>query len=291
MNTVRTETQRRFPVSRVVSAIGAFAATSVAIWVGLPVLIPVYLILSFIAIREFAVMMELRDIPIRKRSIWFMTLLTLPAALPVTYPGMSELAVGISWRELLLGVFAIYLVTLELIKPNRNSLNCIVFSMFGYFYIPWLFSYMITLRLTPDPELGIWYLALPVLAVIGSDVGGFLIGSLFGRNKLAPLISPNKTVEGSLGGIALAAAFVITAQFFLQRAGIEVPVASVIIFSVVMALGAQLGDLFESMLKRWIGVKDAGVFLPGHGGVLDRIDSHLFALPLAYFYLSLFVLK
>ena len=137
MNTVSTETRsRRFPTSRVLSAILAFVATSLAIWVGLPLLIPVYLILSFIAIQEYAQMMSLRGIPIRKRSLWLATLLTLPAALPLSYPGMIELAAGVSWRELLLAVFALYLVTLELIKPNRNSLHCIVFSLFGYFLFP-----------------------------------------------------------------------------------------------------------------------------------------------------------
>lgn len=287
MNTVRTETRSRFPTSRVMSAILAFVGTSLAIWVGLPLLVPVYLILSFIAIREYSRMMGLRGIPIRKRSLWLATLLTLPAALPLAYPGMIELAAGISWRELLLAVFALYLVTLELVKPNRNSLNCIVFSLFGYFYIPWLFSYLITLRFTPDPILGIWYLALPVLAIVGSDVGAYLAGTMFGRRKLAPLISPNKTVEGSIGGIVLAIAFVVIAQFFLQRSGIQVKLGNLALFSIVVAFGAQLGDLFESMLKRWIGVKDSGVFLPGHGGVLDRIDSHLFALPLAYLFLSL----
>lgn len=289
MNTVSAETRRRFPTSRVLSAIVAFVGTSLAVWVGLPLLIPVYLILSFIAIQEYSQMMSLRGIPIRKRSLWLATLLTLPAALPLSYPGMVELAAGVSWRELLLGVFALYLVTLELIKPNRNSLNCIVFSLFGYFYIPWLFSYLITLRFTPDPVLGLWYLALPVLAIVGSDVGAYLAGTLFGRRKLAPLISPNKTVEGSVGGVVLAIAFVLIAQYFLQRADLQVNVGNLALFSAVVAFGAQLGDLFESMLKRWIGVKDAGVFLPGHGGVLDRIDSHLFALPLAYLFLSLFV--
>jgi phosphatidate cytidylyltransferase len=289
VNTVSAETRSRFPASRVLSAIVAFVGTSLAIWVGLPLLIPVYLILSFIAIQEYSQMMSLRGIPIRKRSLWLATLLTLPAALPLGYPGMVELAAGVSWRELLLGVFALYLVTLELIRPNRNSLHCIVFSLFGYFYIPWLFSYLITLRFTPDPVLGIWYLALPVLAIVGSDVGAYLVGTLLGRRKLAPLISPNKTVEGSIGGAVLAIAFVLTAQYFLQRADLLVNVGNLALFSAVVAFGAQLGDLFESMLKRWIGVKDAGVFLPGHGGVLDRIDSHLFALPLAYLFLSLFV--
>jgi phosphatidate cytidylyltransferase len=291
VNTVSTGTRRRFPVSRVLSAIFAFAGTGLAVWAGLPLLIPVYLILSFIGIHEYSTMMSLRGIPIRKRSLWFATLLTLPAALPLSYPGMVELAAGVSWRELLLGVFALYLVTLELIRPNRNSLHCIVFSLFGYFYVPWLFSYLITLRFTPDPVQGLWYLALPVLAIVGSDVGAFLVGSLFGRNKLAPLISPNKTVEGALGGVGLAVVFVLVTQHFLQQSGIRIDLWNLALFSIVVALGAQLGDLFESMLKRWIGVKDAGIFLPGHGGVLDRIDSHLFALPLAYLFLSLLVFR
>lgn len=282
---------RRVPVARILSSFLAFLVALAGIWIGLPLLAPAYLFLSFVAVQEYSAMMNLRGIPIRRRSLWVATLLTLPASLPLSYPGMRPLFEGVSWRETLLGLFATYLIVAELVRPNRNSLHAIVFTLFGYLYIPWLFGYVITLRYTPNAELGMWYLALPMLAIIASDVGAYVIGSLFGRRRLAPLISPNKTLEGALGGIVLAVVVVTTTTFLLeQRLQLSVDLYQSLLFSVLIATAAQLGDLFESLLKRWVGVKDAGIFLPGQGGVLDRIDSHLLAIPVTYYFVTLFVL-
>ncbi|MEX2535298.1 MAG: phosphatidate cytidylyltransferase [Trueperaceae bacterium] len=279
------------PVARILSSFLAFIAALLVLWVGLPLLAPVYLGLSWVAVQEFSVMMNLRGIPIRRRSLWVATLLTLPAALPLSYPGMEALHASISWREALLGIFALYLITLEVVKPNRNSLYTTVFTLFGYLYIPWLFSYILTLRYTPDGEQGIWYLMLPLLAIVAADVGGYVVGSLFGKHELAPQISPRKTLEGALGGLVLAIVVVSASLFLLENwFNLRVDVYDGLLFSVLVASAAQLGDLFESLLKRWVGVKDAGVFLPGQGGVLDRIDSHLFAIPATYYFITLFIL-
>ncbi|HET9026052.1 MAG TPA: phosphatidate cytidylyltransferase [Trueperaceae bacterium] len=286
------ETRARKHLPRIVSALVAFVVTLLVLWVGLPLLAPVYLILTLVAVQEYTALMSLRGIPIRKRSIWVAAVLTLPASLPISYPGMQPLIAGVSWREALIGLFALYLVALELANPNRNSLQAVVFSFFGYLYIPWLFGYIITLRYTPDGVLGLWYLTLPALAVVATDVGAYIFGSLFGKRQLAPLISPNKSVEGSIGGLVLAAAVVGAALVYLERrAGLHVNVYDGLLFSLLVSSAAQLGDLFESLLKRWAGVKDAGVFLPGHGGVLDRIDSALIAFPVTYFFVTLVILR
>src|SRR5690606_35677762 len=195
-------------LQRVISALVALAVALVTLWVGLPLLAPAYVGLTLVALREYTYMMNLRGIPIRTRSLYVAAVLTLPASLPISYPGMQPLIAGVSWREALIGLFALYLVALELANPNRNSLQAVVFSFFGYLYIPWLFGYIITLRYTPDGVLGLWYLTLPALAVVATDVGAYIFGSLFGKRQLAPLISPNKSVEGSIGGLVLAAAVV-----------------------------------------------------------------------------------
>jgi phosphatidate cytidylyltransferase len=283
---------RRFPLSRIISAFLAFVLAVVVFWIGLPALGPAYLILSVIALQEYAVMMNLRGIPIRKRSLWVATLLTLPASLPVTYPGMAPLIDGVSWREALIGIFALYLITLEIIRPNEHSMNAVIYTLFGYFYIPWLFGYIITLRYTPDGELGLWYLMLPMLAIMASDVGAYIVGSLFGRRKLAPEISPNKTLEGSFGGLGLAVIVVTFTTYWLEAGlRLRVDLYDAILFSILVASAAQLGDLFESLIKRWAGVKDAGFFLPGHGGALDRLDSVLFAVPVTYYFVTLVILR
>jgi phosphatidate cytidylyltransferase len=279
------------PSARILSSFLAFLAALVVSWVGLPLLAPVYLALTFVAVQEYSVMMNLRGIPVRRGSLWVASLLTLPAALPLGYPGMAALHDSISWREALLGIFALYLITMEIVRPNRNSLYTMVFTLFGYLYIPWLFSYIITLRYTPDGALGIWYLTLPILAIVAADVGGYVVGSLLGRHELAPLISPRKTLEGALGGLLLAILVVSGTLFLLERwLTLRVDLYDGLLFSVLVASAAQLGDLFESLMKRWVGVKDAGVFLPGQGGVLDRIDSHLFAIPATYYFITLIIL-
>ncbi len=278
--------------TRILAAFAFFAVALLVLWVGLPLLAPAYLVLTLVGLQEYAALMNLRGIPIRKRSLWVAAVLTLPASLPVTYPGMQPLIAGVSWREALIALLALYLVGLELANPNRNSLQTVVFSLFGYLYIPWLFGYIVTLRYTPDGVLGLWYLTLPTLAVVATDVGAYAFGSMFGRRRLAPLISPNKTVEGSLGGLALAVVVVGTATYLLERfTRLHVDVYDAALFSLLVSSAAQLGDLFESLLKRWAGVKDAGVFLPGHGGVLDRIDSALIAFPVTYFFVTLVILR
>lgn len=280
------------PVARVASGLIAFAIALGALWLGLPALGPIYLALGLIGVQEFAAMMRLRGIHVHRRSLWVATILTLPASLPLSYPGMPELAPGVGWRELALGMFALYLIALEIARPRRESIQILACSLLGYVYIPWFFGYLLTMRYTPDGVLGLWYLTLTVLAIIASDVGGYVFGSWLGRRPLAPDISPNKTVEGALGGLALAVVVVGATAAGLERfLQLRVELYHVLLFPLMVAAAAQLGDLFESMLKRWAGVKDTGIFLPGQGGVLDRIDSHLFALPVTYWFVTLLILR
>lgn len=148
----------------------------------------------------------------------------------------------------------------------------------GLLYVPLLLSQILLLRAEPSGEL--WIL-LVLLIVMSGDSAAFYIGTAFGRNRLYPAVSPKKSIEGSLGGLAgsLAGAFLAKFTFF---PGLSV--ADCIITAVVLGLLGQLGDLFESLLKRSCGVKDSGTIVPGHGGILDRIDSILFAAPVAWWY-------
>jgi phosphatidate cytidylyltransferase len=126
-----------------------------------------------------------------------------------------------------------------------------------------------------------------VLAVFADDTAAYFGGRLLGRHKLAPTISPGKTWEGFLFGTG-AAIFVVFVTLYQDRRGF-LTIGQAVVLGVVVALAAPLGDLFESMLKRDMGVKDSGKLLAGHGGVLDRIDAILFSFPAAYFTIDAFL--
>jgi phosphatidate cytidylyltransferase len=125
-------------------------------------------------------------------------------------------------------------------------------------------------------ESGRWLLFLAIVIVALADVGGYVAGRLFGKNKLAPIISPGKTWEGFAGGMLLQILLIAGLMWQLP----QLRLIELTILVIPVALYSVLGDLFESMIKRHSGVKDSSQLLPGHGGVLDRIDGFMAALPL-----------
>lgn len=134
-------------------------------------------------------------------------------------------------------------------------------------------------------EAGQWMLLLAIVVIALADIGGYIAGNLFGKHKLAPVVSPGKTWEGFAGGMV----FQLLLIGGLVLALPDLEVGALIILIIPVALYSVLGDLFESMLKRHSGVKDSSQLLPGHGGVLDRIDGFMAALPL--FALSLSIMS
>lgn len=144
----------------------------------------------------------------------------------------------------------------------------------GLFYVPLLLQ--LALYLTPVEQ------CMALLAAVASDTGGYYAGSMFGKHKLWPVISPKKTWEGFFGGMALC----VVVCFALGLIGnaaewrmLNVSAFGWILIGLVLHQAALFGDFFESALKRSLGVKDSGTILPGHGGILDRIDSILFTIP------------
>ncbi|HRO66457.1 MAG TPA: phosphatidate cytidylyltransferase [Pseudobdellovibrionaceae bacterium] len=145
-------------------------------------------------------------------------------------------------------------------------------SILGFLYVGLLPSFAV--RILELPQGVLWFLVL-LGVVFAGDIGAYLTGMAFGRRKLMPLISPKKTVEGALGGLACSVFVGAVGAVLLQK-----PIAFVVLLSAATAIVAQFGDLFESQLKRVADVKDSGRIMPGHGGVLDRIDGVLFASPI-----------
>ena len=140
-----------------------------------------------------------------------------------------------------------------------------------------------------DPNVGFFYMILCLTVAVACDTGAYFVGRAYGRRKLAPAISPNKTVEGALGGLVLGVVGAVLAKLaFGSLPGqlshdLSYPAAA--LFGLVIGVASILGDLVESVLKRDADVKDAGSLLPGMGGVLDRVDAVLLAIPVTYYLL------
>ena len=166
-------------------------------------------------------------------------------------------------------------------KPEARTLRAVLAVLLMSL---WVGAPLAHLGLFPHTRYGI---VLILIAVVGpwiSDSGAYFAGRFFGRHLLFPSLSPKKTIEGGVGGLLLTLVIVTPVAYVLLDFGL----AKALIIGAVVSIASQCGDLFESSLKRILDVKDLGNFLPGHGGVLDRVDSLLFTAPAVY-YISLFV--
>lgn len=147
----------------------------------------------------------------------------------------------------------------------------------GLLYLPLLLGHLVLLRQLPEGQEWIF---LTLMAVMACDTSAYFTGSNFGKRKLYPAVSPNKSQEGAVGGVLGAVIAVLLAKlFFLPQIGF----GAACLVGVLIGCAGQIGDLFESLLKRACDVKDSGTLIPGHGGVLDRLDSLLFTFPLSYY--------
>jgi len=172
-------------------------------------------------------------------------------------------------------VYAIALILMIPILRNQveGQLQRISLAIVGFVYVGWMFGHLAFLA---DSTHAYGYLLYLLLAVQVNDVAAFTFGQLFGRHKLRPAISPNKTLEGSLGALAVSLALPWLLWFSFPHFG----PAQLLLTGLIVGVGGQLGDLSISVIKRDLGVKDMGSAIPGHGGVLDRIDSLIYTTPL-----------
>jgi phosphatidate cytidylyltransferase len=182
-------------------------------------------------------------------------------------------------RECLLPMLILWLLVclgkLALTYPSE-SFPEVSFNFISVLYTVVLLSHLYLLRQLPR---GIAWTFLTFFLVWATDTGAYLVGRQFGRHPLAPKISPNKTIEGSLGGLMFSLA---VALVFWRLAG-GASWDTYLVLGAIVGVSAQVGDLFESALKRGAGIKDSGNLIPGHGGILDRFDSFIFVVPLIYY--------
>jgi len=165
--------------------------------------------------------------------------------------------------------------------PQRLAADDLGKALFGPVYAALPLALLILIDMRPKGPIWIFFLLIVVFA---GDTGAFYFGRLLGRHKLYEAVSPNKTWEGAIGGLV---ASIMAASLFFRLIGPCTLDLKVLILVVILSIAGQVGDLCESMLKRNHGVKDSGRLLPGHGGILDRIDGLLFAIPVLYVYLRL----
>ncbi len=219
--------------------------------------------------------------------------LELKADAGVAYLGAAGLTVAFivdapaKAPDLLLIALAAFLVivfvtqTFRFQKDFSKMLTGMGVTVLGVLYLAFLGGFLISTRVGFNPDLSTKLLLFFFVVIFGSDSGQYFTGKALGKHKLAPAISPGKTVEGAVGGLVFAAGFaaLCTLLFFP-----ELPYQFSIPLGVVMAALGMLGDLAESAIKRGSKTKDAASILPGHGGLLDRLDSLLFNAPVLYYF-------
>src|SRR5262245_14213024 len=268
-------------MARVLSAIVFLPILFAALWLGAPI--------WFSAIAAAGIMLGLYEYyRLASRGGEVQGLAAAAATLAAFYFGQRELIVAII-AALVVVELLVQFFTRARDEDFSESLPVAATRVFGVLYVAVLGGYIIALRVIESPEiprLAPKLLTLFFIVVFAGDTGAYYTGRAAGRKRLAPRVSPGKTVEGAIGGLLGNVAAALLAHFtFFPELKIVYGVPLVLVMG---ALGIT-GDLCESMLKRGARAKDAGGLIPGHGGLLDRLDSMLFNAPLLYYFYRIFL--
>lgn len=264
-----------------------------------PALLVVLLIVSCFGQLEFYALANFGDIPVFRYFGLFSGAALITGTFMTTGPTPEAMATAYKWQAIII-MLSLMIVFVRQFpqKHNDKPLATIACTLLGIFYVPFLMNFFSHLALewdeggvfarnNPTGRLLVFY---PILVTKFSDIGAYFTGITIGRNKLLPRISPGKTWEGLVGGTI---ASVIVSVVFLHFNGyhlgkVELNIVHAVVLGIVLALVGVVGDMFESLLKRASGLKDSSALIPGMGGVLDVVDSLLFAVPVFYAYLRVF---
>ena len=212
------------------------------------------------------------DLVTHKRLVIYAMVMAFLTSMPCSLPYLSLL------MKLAVFVFFCLLLGELLISHATLPFENVVLTFFAGAVIPYCLTALVRLHGYPN---GRFYILLPFVIAFLSDTGAYFAGRAFGRHKLAPVISPNKTIEGVIGGVLGAVVGVLLYCVVLQKAfRFEVHYLYVPVYGILGSLGAVFGDLCFSAIKRQTGIKDYGNLIPGHGGILDRFDSMTVVAPL-----------
>jgi len=254
-------------------------------------LVPLFLIiqygpplLSFLVLQAFilAALLEFFGLA-RKRKLHPQVVLGLIIAFIISFSfffrTVFPLDAALFAAFLLTAVF--FVASFQRVEQLPYFTQSITVTFFGAFYIsfPMNYLYLITV------ERGVYAIYFLCAVIFLGDSGAYFFGKLIGRHKMTPLASPNKTWEGSVGGIVFAVLGALAARQLFFR---DVGLGTALLCGILVHAAAQVSDPLESLFKRAVGVKDSSNFLPGHGGFLDRIDSFLLAAPAFYYFIKFF---
>lgn len=252
-------------------------AVMIAILVAIVYITPVQYSVIFMSIVTFLAICELLRTSQNK--------IVRKSILPVAFLGaLTPIMLYMDSFTLIVNVFSVvFIVLLYLIYHEKMDFNDVSFLIAALIVLPSAINSLTYIFFMQNGKI---LILIPMIAAWGSDVFAYLFGRTFGRHKLAPSISPNKTIEGSLGGMFGGAVGMLIFGYFTQNF-IVIPWIILVIMGVFGAIVGQMGDLFFSMIKRQAGIKDYSKLIPGHGGILDRFDSVIFTAPLALAFLML----
>jgi phosphatidate cytidylyltransferase len=229
---------------------------------------------TFIGLYEFFYMVEKKGVRLFK-PFGLLVGVLIPISIYFRFP-IKE---GWQFLFVVIGLFLLFLLELTKKKTHQPILS-ISATIFGILYISWCFSFLIRIRQLPEGALLAGFL---LLVTKSSDIGAYLWGKKFGKTLLLERVSPKKSLEGALGGFFTSLGVGLIFSLFIESINFWEKFFLIIILAII----AQLGDLFESLIKRDCQVKDSGKILPGMGGVLDVIDSIIFTAPTFYLYLTM----
>ncbi len=246
-------------------------------------------LLTYLALLEFFRMAEFKGIKPATKTTLFSSFVIII----FTYLETIGLIEG-EITNSILPLCSVIICTWLLLQPKPGTISDIAASIFGLFYLGFLPSYWIKLRelesvISSDKGFisfenlsnttGLHLTLTSCFLIVASDIGSYFVGKSFGKKSLSP-ISPSKTIEGLIGGISCSISLAIFFAFLLNW---ENPLLIGVLYGILISFMALVGDLIESMMKRDAKIKDSGTFLPGHGGILDRIDSYIFTPSVLYY--------
>jgi len=242
-------------------------------------------LLALLAWHEFCLMFQYKKTP-----LWYSGgMVSIILLLGCAWLGNSQETM------LVITVATLLVIGKTVVSFGKFSIVNAAITLLGILYIGLPFAHLLLLRFTEQSvylntslgmlSAGAAYLWLAFVGTWANDTAAFFVGSKFGRHKLCPAVSPGKTREGAVGGVVGSMVAILFLGMLFQ-----IPFIHSVLIGFMVGIIAPFGDLAESVIKRYAGVKDSGNILPGHGGILDRFDSIMFVVPVVYYYLQAFLL-